>query len=124
MRVTGESLCQQLLNLSDDLWWRRWLMNNSGRAAIVIALCIRGVQHEGDASGLELRAQVTVVLVEHGGRKVRNIGQVRMGVPGYYYCGPLCLKRSSQAVRDHPDPLHDQDGATLKGIVVGHCICP
>src|SRR5262245_7417219 len=82
---------------------------------------MRGVQHEGHTQGSELLAQVTVVVIEHGGRKIGNAGQVRMGVPRHYDFGPLCLKRSSQAVRDNPGPLHDQYDATLKGIVIVHC---
>jgi hypothetical protein len=64
------------------------------------------------------------VVIEHDGGKVGNVGQVWFGVPSHYDFGALCLKRSSQAVGDNPDPLHDQDNATLKGIVIGHCRCP
>jgi len=33
---------------------------------------------------------------------------------------PFFLKRSSQGVGDHPDPLNDQDDATTKAIIFGH----
>ena len=37
---------------------------------------------------------------------------------------PFFLKRSSQGVGDHPDPLNDQDDATTKAIIFGHLQMP
>ena len=70
MWTKGESSRQQLLDPSDD-FWRRWLLTNGRCTALVNSLCMRGVQYEKDALRLELLAEVTFVLVDHGGGSER-----------------------------------------------------
>jgi len=90
----------------------------------VIDFCVPCVQDERDASRPELLAKVTAVAAKDSGCKVRNIGQVGMGVLDQHGLFPFCFKRISQASGDHSHPFNDQDDATMKGIVVGHWCAP
>jgi len=47
-----------------------------------------------------------------------------MGAPDQHGLCPFFLKLSSQGNGDHPDPLNDQDDATMKAIIVGHLQMP